>query len=262
MNLTADPATDSNERDELDDAVHHSMTIDEVAQFAKIPVSTVRMYQNKGILPRPERRGRVGYYGEQHRQRLVLIAHLQTRGFSLAAIKESLDAWEVGQSLDHHLGVTDVAPLLVRQPLRLSMAELLARFEGVVLTQADIQRAALLGLVELDGAEVVVPVPAFVEIGPEIAQLGIPVGEILDQYELVKESIREIADRFRQLFERHLWSDVESVKSERGALDSVVTDASKLSSLATAVVTAELHEHFRRFADDYIHQLASSQPKN
>ena len=46
------------------------MTIDQIAQHAGIPVSTVRLYQNKGLLPPPERRGRVGYYDAGHRGRL------------------------------------------------------------------------------------------------------------------------------------------------------------------------------------------------
>ena len=117
-----------------DDGV--DMTIDQIAQHAGIPASTVRLYQNKGLLPPPERRGRVGYYGAGHRDRLRLIAHLQQRGFSLAAIKEALNSWNAGRSLDHLLGVSDIAPSLGREPLRLSPLELAQRFEGVDLTQA------------------------------------------------------------------------------------------------------------------------------
>ena len=41
----------------------------------------------------------MGYYNTEHRDRLRLIAHLQERGFSLAAIKETLDHWTEGRSL-------------------------------------------------------------------------------------------------------------------------------------------------------------------
>ena len=160
------------------------MTIDEIARDADIPVSTVRMYQNKGLLAPPTKRGRVGYYGADHRDRLRLIAHLQARGFSLAAIKEALDSWNAGRSLDHLLGVGAVAPSLERAPLRLSLPELAERFDGVGLSQADMQRAAALGLIDLDGTDVVVKHEAFAEIGPAVARLGVPVGDILDEYEL------------------------------------------------------------------------------
>jgi len=66
-------------------------TIDELARDFALPVSTLRMYQHRGLLPAPERRGRVAYYGDDHADRLRMLIALQERGFSLAAIKELLD---------------------------------------------------------------------------------------------------------------------------------------------------------------------------
>ena len=62
----------------------------------------------------------MGSYNAEHRDRSRLITHLQERGFSLAAIKETLDHWTEGRSLAHLLGVSQVAPSLERKPLRLS----------------------------------------------------------------------------------------------------------------------------------------------
>ena len=50
------------------------LTIEELASRAGTATTTVRMYQSKGLLPPPERRGRIGYYGEGHLARLRLIA--------------------------------------------------------------------------------------------------------------------------------------------------------------------------------------------
>ena len=61
-------------------------TIDELGREFDIPASTVRMYQNRRLLPPPERRGRVGFYNDEHRSRLRMIAALQDRGFSLAVV--------------------------------------------------------------------------------------------------------------------------------------------------------------------------------
>ena len=57
------------------------MTIYQLAHEAGIPTSTVRRYQNRGLLPPSRRRGRMGYYNAEHRDRLRLIAHLRERGF-------------------------------------------------------------------------------------------------------------------------------------------------------------------------------------
>lgn len=228
------------------------MTIDQIAQHAAVPASTVRLYQNKGLLPPPERRGRVGYYGAGHRDRLRLIAHLQERGFSLAAIKESLDSWNAGRSLDHLLGVSDIAPSLDRQPVRLSLVELAERFDGIGLTQRDIQRAAELGLVELDGSEVVISNEAFADIGPAVARMGIPVAEILDEYEALHAAVSQIADRFRAVFEHHLWEPFVERGMPTDEVPSLTADVHQLTELATSVVTTELHDRFTAFAAEYL----------
>lgn len=228
------------------------MTIDQIAQFASIPASTVRLYQNKGLLPPPERRGRVGYYGAGHRDRLRMISHLQERGFSLAAIKEALDSWNAGRSLDYLLGVNDIAPSLGREPLRLTAMEMAQRFEGVGLTQDDMQRAVRIGLVELDGTDFVISNEAFADIGPAVARLGIPVTEILDEYEALQAAVAEVAERFRAVFERHLWDPFVARGMPTEEISELAADVGQLTELATSVVTTELHERFAAFASEYI----------
>lgn len=41
----------------------------------------------------------MGYYGPDHVGRLRLIGQLQTRGYSLAAIKDLVDTWPEGRTL-------------------------------------------------------------------------------------------------------------------------------------------------------------------
>lgn len=245
-------AVDSDLADEAD------MTIDQIAQHAGIPASTVRLYQNKGLLPPPERRGRVGYYGAGHRDRLRLIAHLQERGFSLAAIKEAMDSWNAGRSLDHLLGVSDVAPSLAREPLRLSPPELAQRFEGVVLTQADMQRAVEEGLVELDGTDVIISNESFADIGPAVARLGVPVSEILDEYQALGAAVAEIANRFRAVFERHLWEPFVERGMPADEIPALSADVGQLTELATSVVTTELHDRFAAFATEYLERATKA----
>ena len=250
--------TQAEEMSPLDDG---AMTIDQIAQHAGLPASTVRLYQNKGLLPPPERRGRIGYYGAGHRDRLRLIAHLQQRGFSLAAIKEALDSWNAGRSLDHLLGVGDIVPLLGREPLRLPLRELAQRFGGVALTQADIQRARAVGLIELDGAEVIVSNPAFADVGPAVAGLGVPVSEILDEYEALSAAVAAIADRFRAVFERHVWEPFVDRGMPPEGISALTTDARQLTELAMGIVTAELHDRFATFAAEYLSRAEATVAK-
>jgi DNA-binding transcriptional MerR regulator len=237
-----------------------AMTIDQIAQHAGIPVSTVRLYQNKGLLPPPERRGRVGYYDQGHRDRLRLIAHLQDRGFSLAAIKEAMDSWNAGRSLDHLLGVGAIAPSLGRESLRLSLLEFSERFEGVELSQPDIQRAVEIGLIEVDGPDLVIANEAFADIGPAVARLGVPIATILDEYEALSAVVDDIAERFRVVFDEHLWAPFAERGMPSEEISELTANVAQLTELATSVVTTELHRRFAAFAAEYVGGASTDRP--
>jgi DNA-binding transcriptional MerR regulator len=81
------------------------LTVDELATRAGLPVRTVREYQTMGLLPSPERRGRVGIYRGAHLARLALIGRLQERGYSLAGIRDLVGSWRDGADLGEVLGL-------------------------------------------------------------------------------------------------------------------------------------------------------------
>lgn len=63
------------------------MTIGALAKAAGVGVETVRYYQRRGLLPRPERRlGGFRYYGRESLERLQSVKRAQQAGFSLAEI--------------------------------------------------------------------------------------------------------------------------------------------------------------------------------
>ena len=55
---------------EVDDDL---LTVDELAAATGLTVRTTRYYAGMGLLPPPVRRGRMAYYGPEHRARLVDI---------------------------------------------------------------------------------------------------------------------------------------------------------------------------------------------
>jgi DNA-binding transcriptional MerR regulator len=229
-----------------------SWTVDELARDAGIPTSTVRLYQHRRLLPAPERRGRVAVYGPVHRGRLELIARLQSRGFSLAAIRDLLDAWEAGHDVGQLLGVGALVPGLARRPVQLPIADLLARFAGAPLTQADVQRAVGLGLMDLDGTDAVVHDAAFLDAGPALVRLGIPVGEILDEYEALVGSVDAIAERFRAVFERHVWQPFTEAGRPADDVPELVADVERLADVALSVVASALRLRFADLAARYL----------
>src|SRR5258708_19705961 len=102
-------------------------TVDELGRWAELPVRTIREYQTMRLLPPPRRQGRIGLYGQHHAQRLAVIARLQRRGYSLAAIRDLFEARDDGTDLCAVLGV-DVGPVALDEtPLRLTKAQLQER---------------------------------------------------------------------------------------------------------------------------------------
>jgi len=88
-------------------AVQAEYTIDELARVADTTVRSVRVYHERGLIPSPKVRGRIGYYGAEHLNRLHTISRLLSRGMKLNGIRELLDAWDRGDGLADVLGVTN-----------------------------------------------------------------------------------------------------------------------------------------------------------
>lgn len=244
------------------------MTIDELAHAADVVVSTVRLYQNRALLPPPARRGRVGYYGAAHLARLRLIAQLQGRGFSLAGIKELLDGVDRGESLRAVLGLGDrPSTWVAEQPETMPLTELAAQLPKVEFSFEMVQRIMDLGLVELsdDGTGVVVRSPAFLRIGVQLADLGVPPDVILDEYERLRTETARIASRFTEVFHAHLWEPFVQRGMPPDRIARLVGVLEELGVLAEAVVDVSLRtalqEAAERFAQAETERLGVEIPR-
>ena len=84
--------------------------VEELAEEAGTTVRNVRVYQERGLLPPPVRRGRTVYYGPEHTERLKLILRLLDRGYTFATIEELLLAEKHGFTLSELLQVESIRP--------------------------------------------------------------------------------------------------------------------------------------------------------
>jgi DNA-binding transcriptional MerR regulator len=234
------------------------LTIEELASRAGTATTTVRMYQSRGLLPPPERRGRIGYYGQGHLARLRLIAQLQEQGFSLASIKQLTDAWESGRGLDDILGLeAQVAAVWAAEPpARLKLSEFRELFSGQV-TPAVIKRAIRMGLIGFDGLSVTVKSPKLLAIGLELVRAGIPVAEMMDELEALQGMADTIAGRFTDVFERNMWEPFVAAGLPAEQIRPLTGSLQRLSTLAEEVVAAVLRDALRRKAGEFLAQQAS-----
>lgn len=180
------------------------LTIDDLARRVELPVRTIREYHTMRLLPPPERRGRLGLYGDQHVQRLRLIIRLQRRGYSLAGIRDLLGAWESGTDLVAVLGVDESPAALDETPLWLTRAELIQRLP--VLDQAALARAGRIGLVRPHGEDhFLVRSPALLGLVADWVRVGVPLDEALDLIEVLVGDLDTLAGKLAEQIVARIW---------------------------------------------------------
>jgi DNA-binding transcriptional MerR regulator len=215
------------------------LRIDELATEAGTTSRNVRAYQARGLLPPPQLEGRTGFYDEGHLHRLRLIGELQERGFSLEAIRQTLDIWSTGGDLGDLLGFRHLlsAPLTDEEPITFTMEQLAERFPGVAGDPALMERALALGLIEVDErGDLRAPSPMIIEAGTELQRLGISADVILDLVAAIREDVDDIARRFLELVSDHLVGPM--LEGREGAVSSseLVGSLQRLRPIALEVV--------------------------
>lgn len=126
--------------------------IEELAEESGTTVRNIRVYQERGLLPPPVRRGRTAYYGPEHRRRLALVLRLLDRGYTFATIEELFIAERHGFTVSELVQVdsvrTERRPTSTRRRLR-GGAGAVAGFE---MPEELVDQGATIGLVSEPGA--------------------------------------------------------------------------------------------------------------
>ncbi|MEL3945230.1 MerR family transcriptional regulator [Streptomyces sp. LNU-CPARS28] len=227
--------------------------IEDLAHHSGATVRTIRAYQDRGLLPRPERRGRSNVYGDAHLARLRQIADLLDRGYTLASIKELLEAWDAGRGLGGVLGlVAEVdGPWTDEKADRITRAELIEAFGGVP-DPAAVADAVALGVLEpLPGNddEFLVPSPQELAVAAELHAAGVPLSAISSHLRELRGQVEHIAARFLEftneyVFARYL-GDHQPTEADAAEAASLIR---RLRPLAQKSVDAELARAMRLLA--------------
>jgi DNA-binding transcriptional MerR regulator len=182
-----------------------SWSIDELAALAGVPTRTLREYRTMGVIDPPRRQGRVGRYDESHRRRLELVARLQERGYSLAAIRDLCTASASGSTLEDVLGgvaagaIDDGAVALSTDALERAVP---------AMAESTVRRVAVdAGLVFPDGDGWVVRAPALLSlVGDAVAAGADPLAAVRLAAGL-RDGARMQAQAFADFVVDQLWDD-------------------------------------------------------
>lgn len=192
------------------------LTIDELARATGMTARNIRAHQSRGLLPPPEVRGRTGYYGGEHVERIELIKEMQAEGFSLELIRRMIES--ANGSSGEVLGFTRAlrAPFVEEEPEFTDLADLARRFGS---SDPDVlARAEKLGLLRPVGdGRYEEPSPRLAHAGEELVGLGVPVDEALDIFEHIRRHADSVAKSFIRIFMEGFWKpfDKEGRPDER-----------------------------------------------
>lgn len=218
--------------------------VDQLAARGGVSVDTVRFYQAKGLLPPPEREGRIAWYGGGHLDRLQRIRDLQAKGFTLASIKRLLEGEldPADEALVAALGGPGAGPE--------ELGELVTRSELAGRTGVS---PALLEALERQG--LLTPVrggdeplytgadTASVAAGLSLLEAGLPLSELLALAREHDEAMRAIAHRAVDLFVRFVRDRIRSEAATEAEAGEQLVGAFRRMLPATATLVAN---HFQR----------------
>jgi DNA-binding transcriptional MerR regulator len=172
--------------------------IDDLAREAGTTTRNVRVYQENGLLPRPQRRGRVAIYTDRHLSQLQAIIRLLSEGFTVKHILKFLTGLQRGEGLVEALDLADLAELVTTpwsNPVSQNMSrdELETRLGG--LDEPMLRRLADSGVIEPTDVEnnYVVTDLRLVEDFAALVSRGMPLAALLDAVGIVDEKLDEAA---------------------------------------------------------------------
>jgi DNA-binding transcriptional MerR regulator len=204
-------------------------TIDELAARTGMTVRTVRFYATEGLLPPPQRRGRVAYYDASHRMRLDLIRTLQGYGYTLAAIERVLARIPAeANPAEYAVHSAVLAPWLPDQTEDLDRAGL-ERRAGRRLAEAEVGYLIEVGALERVGEDGFRTSPAILGHAVELLNLPVPTSVLHESVAIIDAHATAVADGLTDVFVRAIWGPYQ-----RGELDheQVLAMLSRLRPLA------------------------------
>lgn len=186
----------------------NDLTIEELASETGMTVRNIRSHRARGLLPAPEVRDRVGYYGSRHVARLRMIQELQADGFNLKGIERLLD--QGGGAAEQFLSLRRaIEEFDDEQPRTFTRGELAERFGAEV--DDALKRAVRAGaLVPVGEDSFEAPFPSLLDAAEGVVAAGVPLDHALTVIDKVGGRCRSISHEFVKLFLEDVWKPFEA----------------------------------------------------
>jgi DNA-binding transcriptional MerR regulator len=173
------------------------MTIDELARRVDMTARNIREWQTNGLLPPPQRRGRIGIYTDDHVSRIERIKSLRAQGFPLDVSRRILDQSAESAPEVRRLASAMLGPANPTGSMEMKRVDLANRFGA----DAERQLSAC-GLVDVvDDDLLVITDTATFDYVEKLTAVGLPLAEVAGALARVAEhqvaSVQTLVDLCR-----------------------------------------------------------------
>lgn len=224
------------------------LTIDELSAQAGTTVRTTRYYASLGLIPPPERRGRVAYYGDVHLARLEMVRALQDHGFTLQAIERYLTSLSPEATTEElALQRTMLTSWTTQPPERLTRRQLDKR-AGRVLSDDQLAVLVELQALELDDDGARYLVHAGLPQALEMFDLDLPLESMVQATAAIDRHMRSLADELTEILRTQV---VRPFRAEQHTPEEAVRMERTVSSLRRVTLEAVV-VGFQRAANEVI----------
>jgi DNA-binding transcriptional MerR regulator len=213
------------------------LTVEQLAYETGMSVRNIRNHQSRGLLPPPEVRARIGYYGPEHVARLRLIQEMQGEGFKLSAISRLIG--EHGADADRFVGLRQAvtAPFATEAPEVYDRAELVEKFGAD--DDRLIEKAKKLGLlVDIGDERYEAPSPALIRAAEEVLAMGIELPAALAAIEKLSRNAQSSARTFVELFVDKVWKPFDDAGRPEEGWEEIIDAIGRLRPLAFDALNA------------------------
>ena len=193
--------------------------VEQLAAACDVSVDTVRYYQSRGLLPQPEREGRVAWYGPEHVERIRQIRTLQTKGLTLAAIRRVVDGELGAADADLAAAVAAARGRERRRATELLTLDAFSARSGVPasLIQAVEREGIRLGRT-VDGEERYTAGDIeMVRTALRLLEFGLPLADLLALARDADTAMRGLAERAVELFDEHVRKPIRDTAGDDAA---------------------------------------------
>jgi DNA-binding transcriptional MerR regulator len=228
------------------EAPGNDLTIDDLAREVGLSVRNLRSHQARGLLPPPEVRKRVGYYGPEHVARVRLIQELQAEGMKLEGIKRLLDA--SGASGEGLLRVKHAAEAFGdgERTEILTIDELREKFGRSDDEPKLIERAVKLGLLARLGDDMFeVTSPSLLAAAEEVVVRGITLPHALELLGSLNRHSRSVSERLVRMFVEDVWKPFAATGGPDERWEEIADAMDRLRPLAEEALLVVFRQALR-----------------